>query len=319
MWLWTCLATANPACPVLSAGGYQELKPLPVWEQWSHYILPAGWHPAGAFSIQISALQSGTSVSYKTKEWRHYTSLSSSIRHVYYSWSPGVPCQHSAAVPLALIDVGAQAATCKLLLLQWTAASRASLRRAGQLFRGIIPTSVSCVFALSTDHTVPACEPQVQGTTEVPQCHIVALSPTTRLLQALFIQISCAVDSQSSSCKPRQQRGPSYCCLALRVRWETHVNTSALLTFKSIHWSQCARGGGKVTQRLVAVLAACPWEAEPLPSPVPVLAEHCVPLLLFLLPLILAIPCSTLTEQTGGGALLCVFFVVVIFLAFFSM
>lgn len=155
--------------------------------------------------------------------------------------------------------------------------------------------------------------------TEVPQCHIVALSPTTRLLQALFIQISCAVDSQSSSCKPRQQRGPSYCCLALRVRWETHVNTSALLTFKSIHWSQCARGGGKVTQRLVAVLAACPWEAEPLPSPAPVLAEHCVPLLLFLLPLILAIPCSTLMEQTGGGALLCVFFVVVIFLAFFSM
>lgn len=137
---------------------------------------------------------------------------------MYYSWSPGVPCQHSAAVPLALIDVGAQAATCKLLLLQRTAASRASLRRAGQLFRGIIPTSVSCVFALSTEHTVPACEPQVQGTTEVPQCHIVALSPTTRLLQALFIQISCAVDSQSSSCKPRQQRGPSYCCLALRVR-----------------------------------------------------------------------------------------------------
>lgn len=209
-----------------------------------------------------------------------------------YRGSPQVPCQHSAAVPLALIDVGAQAATCKLLLLQWTAASWASPRRAGQLFRGIIPTSVSCVFTLNTEHFVPACETQVQGTTEVPQCHNVALSFTARLLQALFIQNNHAVDSQLSACKPRQQGGPSYCLLALRVRWKTHVNTSALLTFKSVHWSQYARGGEKVTQRLVAVLAACPWEADPLPSPAPVLAEHCVLLLLFLLPLRLAIPLS---------------------------
>lgn len=209
-----------------------------------------------------------------------------------YRWSPWVPCQHSAAAPLALIDVGAQAATCKLLLLQWTAASWASPSRAGQLFKGIIPSSVSCVFTLNTEYFVPACEPQVQGTTEVPQCHIVALSSTAWILQALFIQNNCAVDSQPSACKPRQQRGPSYCRLALSMRWKTHVNTSALLTFKSVCWSQYARGGETVTQRLVAVLAAWPWEADPLPSLAPVLAEHCVLLLLFLLPLRLATPLS---------------------------
>lgn len=61
--------------------------------------------------------------------------------------------------------------------------------------------------------------------------------PTPWLLKALLIWSHWCYSPAALSMQAKAARGPGYCCLALRERWKTRVNMSALLTFKSVCWS----------------------------------------------------------------------------------